>query len=211
MGVIAALQQARLYGILDLGYVAVDKATVMAEAMLQGGVGVLQLRGKKQTREVLLALAKEVAPLCREHGVPFIINDHPELVIPTGADGVHIGQDDMMVAAAREMVGPEAIVGKSTHSLDQVRATALERPDYIGFGPLYPTPTKPDYGSIGLRDIAAAHALIDVPIFCIGGVKRENLPEVTVAGARRVVIVSGILLAADPAAYCEDVLNQLPR
>ncbi len=140
---------------------------------------------------------------------PFILNDHPELVLESEADGAHVGQDDTSVAEARKLAGEHAIIGKSTHSLAQAVAAQEERPDYIGFGPLFATPTKPDYAPIGLQDIRAVHQLVALPIFCIGGIKRENLPGVVAAGARRVVIVSGILQATDPQAYCEDCRHVL--
>jgi thiamine-phosphate pyrophosphorylase len=181
----------------------------MAEQMLAGGIGILQLRAKKSSEGEILALATEVAPLCRAASVPFIINDFPRLVPLAGADGVHIGQDDGPLSDARALAGPDAIVGRSTHSLTQARAAWAEGADYLGFGPLFATPTKPDYLPIGTDDIAAVFRESPVPVFCIGGIKRENLPAVISAGARRVVIVSGVLQAADVAAYvaeCRAVL-----
>lgn len=209
MGIRQAIQQARLYGILDLGYVAWEQALPMAQLMLEGGVQVLQLRGKGCSVALLQSLGKAVVPLCRDHGVPFIINDYPDLVGVTGADGVHLGQDDLSVAGARALLGPGAVIGKSTHSLAQVRAAREEAPDYIGFGPLFSTATKPDYVPIGLEDIAEAHQLISCPIFCIGGIKLENLPNILAAGAQRVVVVSGILQAPDVKAYCDELRNTL--
>jgi thiamine-phosphate pyrophosphorylase len=197
-----ALQSARLYGILDLGYVATNDTVGVAEKMLDGGVQVLQLRAKERSREEILSLARVIAPLCHAHQVPLILNDHPEMVRQTGADGAHVGQDDVSVAAARALAGEHAIIGKSTHSLAQALAAQRETPDYIGFGPLFATPTKPDYPPIGLDEIRQAQLLISLPVFCIGGIKRENLASVLAAGAQRAVIVSGILQAPDPQSYC---------
>jgi thiamine-phosphate pyrophosphorylase len=197
-----ALQEARLYGILDLGYVPEGSAIPMAKGMLEGGVQVLQLRAKEKHPDEICSLAGELQPLCRAHQVPFILNDHPELIAQTGADGAHVGQDDTSIADARALAGKEAIIGKSTHSLAQALAAEQEGADYIGFGPLYATPTKPDYSPIGLSGISEAERRISLPIFCIGGIKRENLASVLAAGARRVVIVSGILKAPNPQAYC---------
>ena len=194
------LSECRLYGILDLGYVAPGGAASMARRMLEGGVGILQLRAKKFAPGAILAVAREILPICREFGAPFVLNDHPELVPLSGADGVHVGQDDLPVARVREMVGPGVLVGLSTHSLDQAAVEA--GPDYIGFGPLFSTPTKPDYVPVGLGAIREVHARAGVPVFCIGGIKLENLPAVLEAGARRVVIVSGILQAAEVSDYC---------
>lgn len=210
MGVRQAIREARLYGILDLGYVAWERALPMARLMLEGGVQVMQLRGKGCSVALLQSLGKALVPLCHDHGVPFIINDYPDLVGAIGADGVHLGQEDLSVEGARALLGPGAIIGKSTHSLAQVRAAREEAPDYIGFGPLFSTATKPEYVPIGLEDIAEAHQLISCPIFCIGGIKLENLPGILTAGARRVVVVSGILQAPDVKAYCGELLNTLP-
>jgi thiamine-phosphate pyrophosphorylase len=198
-----ALQEARLYGILDLGYVSEDNALAVARKMLEGGVQLLQLRAKSRSPQEMRSLALDLAPLCGAHQVPFILNDHPELVSETGADGAHVGQDDVSVAEARALAGEHAIIGKSTHSVAQALAAEREGADYIGFGPLFATPTKPDYPQIGLNEIMQAQRLVSLPVFCIGGIKRENLPGVLAAGARRVVIVSGILQAPDPQAYCK--------
>ncbi len=203
------LLNARLYGILDLGYVPAAEAPTVTQRMLEGGVQILQLRAKGKPIEQIAALARELTPLCRARGVPFILNDYPALVRETGADGAHVGQDDMSVAEARRLAGDEAIIGKSTHSLAQAIAAQTEAPDYIGFGPLFATATKADYQPIGLAEIAQAYRSLSLPIFCIGGIKQENLPEVLRAGAQRVVIVSGILQAADSTAYCRYCLNQL--
>ncbi|MEI8309575.1 MAG: thiamine phosphate synthase [Verrucomicrobiota bacterium] len=196
------LSDCRLYGILDLGYVAGEDAPSMARRMLEGGVDILQLRAKGSAPGAIRSLAEKILPVCREFGVPFILNDHPDLVPLTGADGVHVGQDDLPVRQVREIIGPNAIVGLSTHSLGQAVAALDASPDYIGFGPLFSTPTKPDYVPVGLGEIREVHDRVGLPVFCIGGVKLENLPAVLAAGARRAVIVSGILQAADVSDYC---------
>ena len=191
----------RLYGILDTGYVSADRMTSMARHLIAGGVDILQLRAKKESSETILEMALELSPICRDAGIPFILNDHPELVRASGAAGAHVGQDDISVAEARELAGPQALVGKSTHSLEQALASASEQPDYIGFGPLFATPTKPDYEPIGTEEIPKVHDLLSLPIFCIGGIKLSNLPFVLSVGAQRVVIVSDLLQAADPATH----------
>ncbi len=120
------------------------------------------------------------------------------------AQGAHVGQDDLSVAEARKLAGEDAIIGKSTHSLVQARAALQEKPDYIGFGPLFATRTKPDYTPIGIDDIRRLQDEVTIPVFCIGGINLGNLREVVAAGARRVVIVSGILQADNPQAYCQE-------
>ena len=189
----------KLYAILDLGYVAEADAAATAVALLAGGADLLQLRAKHQDLATIRRVALQLLPRCRAAGVPFILNDHPALAAELDADGVHLGQDDGALAAARAVLGPEKIIGRSTHSLAQARVALAEGFDYIGFGPLFATPTKPGRPAIGLHDIAAMEREVGarIPAFCIGGIKRANLATVLAAGARRVVIVSELLQAPD--------------
>ncbi len=191
----AILQQARLYGILDLGYVQPKAITRVTESLCIGGVDLLQLRAKGKTPAEIESWAQQMLPITRSHSVPLIINDHPEVAAKVGCEGVHVGQDDDSVARARSWVGPDVLIGKSTHSMAQALAAQEEAPDYIGFGPLYATGTKPDYTPIGLADVSAVHATVSLPIFCIGGVNLSRIQEIVQAGARRVVAVSALLLA----------------
>ena len=191
------LEEARLYGIVDLGYVSAAGAAAAVRGLIDGGVDILQLRAKGFASDAIAALAREIHPLTSAAGVPLIINDHPELLREIPAEGVHVGQDDMSVAEARSAAGRPCLVGKSTHSLAQAMAAADEGADYIGFGPLFATPTKPGRPAIGLGDIAAVHAAVRIPIFCIGGIKLSNLADVLAAGARRIVMVSAWLQAGD--------------
>lgn len=192
------LHQCYLYGILDTGYVVPSDMATMAQKLIAGGIDILQLRAKHSSEEEIISMAAQIQPLAKAAKVIFIINDFPHLVQKTKADGVHIGQDDMSVAEARRLAGSGAIVGLSTHSLEQVQKAAITQPDYIGFGPLFATLTKPDYTPIGIVDIAGAHAHASFPIFCIGGITQKNLPDVIVAGAKRVVIVSEFLKSENP-------------
>ncbi len=203
---------ATLYGILDLGYVAPAAAPRMLEQMLEGGVDIIQLRAKNVPLPEVGTLARELHPLARTAEIPFILNDAPALAGELGLEGAHVGQDDLAISEARRLI--PGILGLSTHSVEQAvtaarPANSEDRPDYIGFGPLFATPTKPDYTPIGTEEIRRVHELVDLPIFCIGGIKRENLEAVVAAGARRVVIVSGILQAEDVTAYCRDVKAML--
>ncbi len=193
----SALADARLYGIVDLGYVTADTAPRAAEKLLEGGVDILQLRAKNADKSVIAGLAGEIHALTAPLGVPLILNDYPELLRDVPAEGAHLGQDDMSVAEARAAAGRPVVIGKSTHSLTQARAAAEEGADYIGFGPLFATPTKPGRPAIGLEDIRTAYSEVKIPIFCIGGIKQENLAQVRGAGAQRIVIVSGWLQADD--------------
>src|SRR5262249_52491036 len=182
-----------LYGILDLGEGEVGGARRIGQSMIKGGVDLIQLRGKRQTVDELSVLAAALHETTRPAAIPLIVNDYAEIARRVPVEGVHVGQDDDPIAIARDKAGREIIVGKSTHSLEQATAAQEERADYIGFGPVFATPTKPDYKPIGLTNIEQAHLTVSPPIFCIGGIKLENLPQVVAAGAKRIVIVSGIL------------------
>ena len=198
-----------LYGILDTGYVAPTNMGAMAQKLLRGGVDIIQLRAKNSSEEEIMAMAQQILPWTRAAQVPFIINDYPHLVPLTGADGTHIGQEDMSVSEARALAGEKALIGLSTHSLKQATEAILQKPDYIGFGPLFATPTKPTYLPIGISDIRKVYLNIPFPVFCIGGITLETLPQVIEAGAKRVVIVSTLLKAEDPEQTTRQVKTML--
>ena len=205
------LAAARLYAILDLGYLAAERLEAAAAALLEGGADVLQLRAKGHPPAAVEGFVRRVLPACRAAGVPLIVNDHPRVAAATGADGAHLGQDDGPLGAARELLASGALLGRSTHSPAQAAAALAEGADYIGFGPLFATPTKPGRPAIGLADIAAVEATVGaaIPVFCIGGVNPATLPAVLAAGARRIVAVSALLQAPDIAAATRAIKRQL--
>jgi thiamine-phosphate pyrophosphorylase len=207
----ADLSRSRLYAILDLSYVELGRTLEVAQQLIDGGIDLLQLRAKNHPAGDIEKLAVRLHAQTQPRAVPLVINDHPAIARNAGAEGVHLGQDDMPIAEAREIVGPNCAVGKSTHNLDQAIRAFSDGADYIGFGPLFATPTKPDYAPIGLADIAKVHEAVRIPIYCIGGIKLDNLPEVIEAGARRVVIVSGLLQAIDIVEYARSVKDLLNR
>ncbi len=202
-----------LYCILDLGYTPEPDAGKVASSLLRGGADLLQLRAKNHDLATIRRVAEELLPLCREAGVPFILNDFPDLAASLDADGVHLGQDDGRLATARSLIGPGKIIGRSTHSLDQARAALAEGADYIGFGPLFPTPTKLGRPGIGLENIASMEREVgaEIPAFCIGGINRSNLPEVLFAGARRVVVVSDLLTASDVEGAAREIKSAITK
>ena len=206
------IAEALLYGILDLGYVDPSDLERVTASLLEGGVDILQLRAKREGEEAIETYANRIVALTQAAGVPLILNDHPQLVPSVGAQGAHVGQDDFSVEDARWRAGRALagevelpLIGKSTHSLQQAVAAMEAGADYIGFGPLYATPTKPGRPAIGLEDIARVEAMATRPVFCIGGIKLENLEAVLEAGATRVVIVSQMLEAVSVARYAADV------
>ena len=188
-----------LYGIVDLGYVTVDDVAKVTAQLVQGGVDILQLRAKEHSKLEIVRCAQAMLPLTKAGGIPLIINDYPDLLREVDAEGCHVGQEDFSVAEARDLAGRICIVGRSTHSTEQARAAQNERADYIGFGPLFPTATKPSAKEIGLSKIRTLHEQVQLPIFVIGGVKLRNLGEIIRAGGRRVCMVSDLLLANDVA------------
>ena len=198
------LSDCQLYGFLDLNYVAVHQISLIAEAMVAGGVDLIQLRAKNQSLEEIVDLAGQLHAITSHASIPLVVNDWAEVACRVPVEGVHVGQDDDSIAVARAKAGRDILVGKSTHTLEQAIAAQGEGADYIGFGPIFSTPTKPDYEPIGLTNIGAVHGEVAVPIFCIGGIKIDNLFKVIAAGARRVAIVSGLLKAPNIAEYVRD-------
>jgi thiamine-phosphate pyrophosphorylase len=197
------LNDCLLYGILDLGYVDILDVTLVAGALIEGGVDLIQLRGKEYRPDELITVAGELHEFTSTRDVPLIINDYPEIARAVPLEGVHVGQNDSTIADVRKFVGRPVRVGKSTHSFEQAVAAQEEGADYIGFGPLFATPTKPDYPPIGLHAIRKIHNAVQIPIFCIGGIKLNNLDAVIAAGAQRVVIVSDLLQAEDVETYAK--------
>jgi thiamine-phosphate pyrophosphorylase len=195
------LSDCRLYGILDLSYVNTADAAGITEAMIEGGVDLIQLRGKQRSIDELVDLAAQLHKVTSRFSTPLIVNDHAEISAKVPVEGVHVGQDDDSIDVARKKTGRNLFIGKSTHNFEQALAAQHEGADYIGFGPIFATPTKPDYQPIGLKQIESVHRNVALPIFCIGGIKIDNLEQVIAAGALRVAIVSGLLKAPDIAEY----------
>jgi thiamine-phosphate pyrophosphorylase len=186
------LASARLYLICDA------RSDTWLHAALRGGVDIVQLRDKCADDDQLVLVGRRFARVCAEHAALFILNDRPDLVADTGADGVHVGQDDTPVAAARAIVGAQRLVGLSTHSPAQVDAAAWGGVDYIGVGPVHETPTKPGRAAVGLELVRHAAAHATTPFFAIGGIDAGNLATVRAAGARSVAVVRALTHAADP-------------
>ena len=208
------LHDCHLYGIIDLSYVEIDDCHRIAQQMIEGGVDLIQLRGKERSIDELVDLAAELHELTTRSSTPLIANDYAEIARKVPVEGVHVGQDDDSIEVVRRKAGRAVVVGKSTHSLKQARAAQREGADYIGFGPIFATPTKPDYQPIGLKDIKQAHLAVNLPIFCIGGINIDNLRSVINAGAKRVVMVSALLKAhsiVDYARCATDMLAQMPN
>jgi len=165
---------------------------------IAGGVDIVQLREKYLPDEELVAVANAVRALCERLGVLLIVNDRPFVAREVGADGVHVGQDDMPVAEVRELVGPDVLIGLSTHAPGEIDAVDAGLVDYIGVGPVHATPTKPGRPAVGLELVRYATAHASVPFFAIGGIDTVNAPGAIAAGARRLCVLRAIAAAEEP-------------
>lgn len=184
------LQAAHLYLVCD------EQPDEFLAAVLGAGVDIVQLRMKDAGDGEIVAAGRRFARAAAQHGALFILNDRPDLVAETGADGVHVGQDDTAVSEARAIVGPERVVGLSTHSPGQIDAAVGV--DYIGVGPVHATPTKPGRPAVGLELVGYAAEHASVPFFAIGGISPENVEAVRAAGARGIAVVRALTDASDP-------------
>ncbi|MEN3315681.1 MAG: thiamine-phosphate pyrophosphorylase [Acidimicrobiaceae bacterium] len=176
-----------------------DLADFLA-ACIDGGVDLVQLRDKHLEARPLLARARVAAAVCTDRGVPFVLNDRPDLALEAGADGVHVGQDDAPPALARRILGPSALVGFSTHAPRELDRAATEPADYLSAGPVQATPTKPGRPGTGLGYLTYAATRATVPWFVTGGVTPATVPAMVSAGARRFVVVRWLTEATDPRA-----------
>jgi len=166
--------------------------------VLGAGVDLIQLRMKDAPDAQIVSAGTRFASAAAEHGALFILNDRPDLVDATGADGVHVGQDDTSVDQARAIVGPDRLVGLSTHNPEQVDAAADEKLDYFAVGPVHETPTKPGRPAVGLELVRYAAEHATVPFFAIGGIDRTNVTAAAEAGATRIAVVRALTESDQP-------------
>ena len=184
----------RLYGFIDTGYLAGRDPAELAQALITGGVDIIQVRAKEMSHAQRVALAHAVVNIAQD--VPVIVNDDIAAARETGAAGVHLGQEDF-AGLTRDRLKDLRIVGISTHSLAQARQAELAGADYIGVGPVFATGTKPGVPPVGVELVRQVTGQITVPFFAIGGITQKNLDEILAAGATRVAVVSAILAAPD--------------
>ncbi len=175
-----------------------DRLLPIVEAALQGGIALVQYRDKHTDDYLRLNLAQQLKDLCHRYGALFLVNDRIDLALAVDADGVHLGQTDLPIVVARQLLGSQRIVGRSTTNPDEMQRAIAEGADYIGVGPVYSTPTKPDKAAAGLDYVRYAAEHATVPWYAIGGINTENLSDVLQAGAERVAIVRAIIEAENP-------------
>lgn len=200
------LRWARLYFVCEARPHGQEPEALLNAAM-SGGAGMIELRDREQPRNVIERSGQTFRRLANTYGALFIVNDDPHLALELRADGVHVGQDDMNPAEAREIMGPDAIIGLSTHSRDQIQAAAQEAVDYVSVGPIWETPTKEGRPATGLDLIREATGIAEKPWFAIGGIDTENMDEVISAGAERLCVVRAIRDAADPRAAASTLFS----
>ncbi|MDB5325969.1 MAG: thiamine-phosphate pyrophosphorylase, partial [Phycisphaerales bacterium] len=169
-----------------------------AELALEGGAGCLQLREKAMEGGHLLKRATALVALCRRYGAVCIINDRPDVAILSGADGVHVGQGDLPAIAARQLLGPDKIVGVSTRSIDQAQQAVIDGADYVGVGPVFVSTTKPQENLAGLEYAALAAKTLPIPAIAISGITPDNIAQLRAAGVKHVAVSSAVLSASDP-------------
>lgn len=210
---IRILKKPGFYGILDSAYVPRTLWIDKCQALIEGGATLVQLRAKQQTHCERLALLEAILPLFQQPNAPqLIVNDDLELALKYPNLGLHVGQDDTPVAAARAALGSDRILGLSTHSLQQAAGAIQAANDlsYFAVGPVFATQTKPDYTPVGLELVAAVAQLQPpIPWYCIGGIDEDNLRQVTARGAHNVVSVSAVLNAEDTAAAVARIVQAL--
>lgn len=200
------LIDARLYVISADGPPAVQVATLCAA--IDGGADIVQLRNKTATQAELLPVTRQLVAYARSHGALTVINDYINVAVISDADGLHLGQDDGELAAARHRWEGK-LIGRSTHSLEQAKIAARQGADYLGVGPVFETPTKPERPAVGIELLAEVASAISIPWFAIGGIDRTNISQVLHAGATRVAVVRAVCAAPDPAAAAAELKSLL--
>jgi thiamine-phosphate pyrophosphorylase len=204
-------QWPRLYLIFDWATIprGVDPGLLAREA-IEGGAGMVQFRDKAtEPLDAWLAHARPVRSVCREFGIPFVVNDRIDAVEPLEADGLHLGQEDLALSNARTLVGGDVLIGISTHDVAQAREAAEMGADYLGIGAMFPTQIKPDRQPVGISMLRQVARAVDIPVYPIGGIGLSNVDLITSAGIGRCAVISAIMQAKDPRLAASQLLERL--
>lgn len=193
-----SIQDCRLYVIVDRSALNGRDPVQVAEAAIRGGAEAIQWRDKSAPDTEFLETARALQEAIHPTGALFIVNDRVEIALRVQADGVHVGHQDLSVPEVRARVGSRLLIGRSTHTLEEARQAEADGADYLGVGPVFQTPTKPNYRPVGLELVRAVAPVIQLPWFAIGGIDLGNLPLVLSAGAARVAVVRAVAAASDP-------------
>lgn len=195
----------RLYAVTDRAWVGKLTLPQQVEAALKGGATCVQLREKNLADSSVLAEAREISALCKQYRVPFILNDNVALAAQCGADGVHLGQEDMDPAQARRILGPDAIIGVSAHNVAEAKAAVAAGADYLGCGAMFATTTKTNVTALPKETLRAICAAVGVPVVAIGGISKQNLLSLAHCGEAGVALVSAIFAAEDIEEECREL------
>lgn len=203
------LADTRVYVLVDLKYGTGDEFVNRLQELIRCGVDVIQLRDKQRTDREVIAAARLVKGVTAKTATKFIVNDRPDIASAVSADGVHVGQDELSVADTRRVVGPDCLIGVSTHSIEQARQAVLDGADYIGVGPVFPSHTKHFDEFVGLDLVRKVAEDISLPAFAIGGITHENLDQLFAAGCSRVAVSSALWHAEDPKSAAETFCERI--
>ena len=194
-----------LYAVTDRAWTGKQTLYEQVEAALKGGVTCVQLREKELDETAFLQEAKELCALCRRYGVPFLVNDNVEIAIACGADGIHVGQEDLAAGEVRRRVGENMILGVSVHTVEEAFQAVRDGADYLGLGAVFPTSTKTDVEQMPNETLRAICDAVDVPIVAIGGINRGNILRLAGSGVDGVALVSAIFSAEDIEGACREL------
>ena len=194
-----------LYAVTDRAWTGKQTLYQQVEAALKGGVTCVQLREKELDKAAFLQEARDICALCRRYGVPFIVNDHVDIAAACGADGVHVGQEDMEAGEVRRRVGENMILGVSVHTVEEARQAVRDGADYLGLGAVFPTSTKTDVEQMPNETLRAICDAVDVPIVAIGGINRGNILKLAGSGVDGVALISAIFSAEDIEGACREL------
>lgn len=194
-----------LYAVTDRAWTGGKTLYQQVEEALRGGVTCVQLREKEMGEEEFLEEAKEIHTLCRQYGVPFIVNDNVEVAAACGAEGIHVGQEDMAAGDVRRRVGVGMILGVSVHTVEEAREAVRNGADYLGLGAVFPTSTKTDVDQMPNETLRAICGAVDVPVVAIGGINRDNIGKLAGSGVDGVALVSAIFSAPDIEGTCREL------
>lgn len=203
-------QQLRLYAVTDRSWLKPGETLAeVVETLLKAGVTCVQLREKGAEDAFILQEAQELKALCHRYGVPFLVNDRPDLAQAVGADGVHVGQEDTGLTEARNLLGPNALLGGSAHTVEEALAAQAAGADYLGCGAVFGSGTKHNVTQMPLETLTAICQAVDIPVVAIGGVSLDNLPLLADTGIAGVAVISGLFAADDKTEAAQAFLRQL--
>ena len=203
-------QQLRLYAVTDRSWLKPGETLAeVVETLLKAGVTCVQMREKGAEDALILQEARELKALCHRYGVPFLVNDRPDLAQAVGADGVHVGQEDTGLTEARNLLGPNALLGGSAHTVEEALAAQAAGADYLGCGAVFGSGTKHNVSQMPLETLTAICQAVDIPVVAIGGVSLDSLPLLAGTGIAGVAVISGLFAAEDKTEAAQAFLKQL--